>query len=402
MLVLSVASLASVEDVVDDRAAVEVGAQSVHRLGSSWHVDPTAPTQAPQPPDGIPLPPAAIPAGRNPALPPGQSVVWRTQTTVAASSASVHLMVIDPARLPGSADWGSAGGPVGLGRAMLPALAAQDAEAAATIRRNGVTSEVPGLLVGSLEDLDLEVGSTLTVDTLGNPVRVVVRGVLDAFPGAKTGRPTLVLAADSFFANQFNDDPRLRPAPGVRRNQPIEFQADLWSRSAAAAVATLTRFEVPVEPVASLAQARTVPVYVASAQARRYQVALGAVFGLLGLAAVVLAGVRLARRAPAADLMVAWTGAASRAPARARALEVAAVLVLTCVLSVAGLLALRPLASTLLEPGDGRTPPATLTVPAAAWALGLAWVAAAALATLLGMRWAATSQSAVEVLRGEE
>ena len=108
---------------------------------------------------------------------------------------------------------------------------------------------------------------------------------------------------------------------------------------------------------ATLAQERATPVYVAAAQARRYQIALGLVFGVVGVAAVALAAVRLARRSPAADRMLAWTGAGRHAPGRARALEVAVVLALSCALSALALLALRPLAQLLLEPGDGRTPP---------------------------------------------
>ena len=69
-------------------------------------------------------------------------------------------------------------------------------------------------------DLDLEVGSTVTIDTLNDPVRLQVQGLVDAFPGAGTGPPTLVVPADSFFAAQGNDDPRLRPAPGSPRNAP--------------------------------------------------------------------------------------------------------------------------------------------------------------------------------------
>ena len=95
-----------------------------------------------------------------------------------------------------------------------PGLAEADAATAATTRRNGISAPVPVLLVGAVGDLDLEVGSTITVDTLNEPVRLEVHGILDAFPGAGTGPPTLVAPADSFFASQGNDDPRLRPGTG--------------------------------------------------------------------------------------------------------------------------------------------------------------------------------------------
>ena len=120
---------------------------------------------------------------------------------------------------------------------------------------------------------------------------------------------------------------------------------------------------------------RATPVYVAADQARRYQIALGLVFGVVGLAAVALAAVRLARRSPAADRMLAWAGAGQRAPARARVLEVAVVLALSAVLSSVALLALRPMAHILLEPGDGRTPAAVLVVPGSALLAGAVWLA---------------------------
>ena len=402
MLVFSFASLVSLQDTVEDRAAVAVGADTVDRVGPSSRLDPEGPVQAPEPADGSPLPVRAVPAGRNPSVPPGQSVAWRAQTSVATSDRSVNLLVIDPLTFAGAAAWGSPGGPVAAGRDLLPALATADAAAVAKIRRDGVGYPVPALLVGRLGDLDLAEGSTLTVDTLNLAVQLQVSGVLDAFPGSGNGAPTLVLPADSFFAAQFNEDPRLRPAPGAPRNRPVEFQADLWSSSGPAAAATLAAAEVDVKAVGTLAQARATPVYVAAAQARRYQIALGLVFGALGLSAVALAAVRLARRSPAADRMLAWTGAGRRTPGRARSLEVAVVLVLTAGLAVLGLLALRPLARILLEPGDGLAPEAVLQLPLAALAAGGAWLLVAALASLAGMALATGSQPAVEVLRGED
>ncbi len=261
---------------------------------------------------------------------------------------------------------------------------------------------MPVLLVGTVGDLGLTVGSTVTVDTLNDPVRLEVRGVLDAFPGAGTGQPTFVVPADSFFASQFNNDPRLRPGPRAPRNQPVEFQTYLWSDSGARAAETLAAHGITPDLTGTLGQERATPVYVAAAQARRYQIALGLVFGAVGLAAVALAAVRLARRSPATDRMLAWTGAGRHAPARARALEVAVVLALSCALSALALLALRPLAHLLLEPGDGRTPEAVLALPGSVLLVAAGWLAVAALAALAGMVVAASSQSTVEVLRGED
>jgi hypothetical protein len=100
--------------------------------------------------------------------------------------------------------------------------------------------------------------------------------------------------------------------------------------------------------------------------------------------------------------MLAWTGAGRHAPGRARAVEVAVVLGLSGALSALGLLALRPLAHLLLEPGDGRTPPAALVIPGSVLIAATVWLAVAALAAAAGMALAASSQSTVEVLRGED
>jgi len=78
------------------------------------------------------------------------------------------------------------------------------------------------------------------------------------------------------------------------------------------------------------------------------------------------------------------------------------VLVLTAGLAVLGLLALRPLAPILLEPGDGLAPEAVLRLPLPALVAGGAWLLVAGLASAAGMALAAGSQPAVEVLRGED
>ncbi|MFL6154265.1 MAG: hypothetical protein ACJ72B_17960 [Ornithinibacter sp.] len=402
MLAFSLASFSSLHLTVEDRAAVAVGAVQVDRMEASWQLDPGVAQQAAEPKDGSPLEFSDVPAARNPNLPRGQSAVWRASTTVATSEDGVNLLVVDPTRFAAAAAWGSPDGPVAAGRALLPTLAADDAAATAKLRRDGLSSSVPVLLVGTVGDLDLEVGSAVTVDTLNDPVRLEVRGLLDAFPGAGTGQPTFVVPADSFFASQLNNDPRLRPGSRAARNRPVEFQTYLWSDSGTGAAETLAAHGITPDLVGTLAQERATPVYVAAAQARRYQVALGLVFGAVGLAAVALAAVRSARRSPAADRMLAWTGAGRHAPGRARALEIAVVLALSCALSALALLALRPLAHLLLEPGDGRTPDAVLALPGSVLLAAAGWLALAGLAAVAGMVLAASSQSTVEVLRGED
>jgi hypothetical protein len=154
--------------------------------------------------------------------------------------------------------------------------------------------------------------------------------------------------------------------------------------------------------VGTLDRERSTPVYDASVQARRYQIALGAVFGAVGAAAVVLGAVRLARQSPAADRMLAWTGTGRHSPARARLIEVAVVVALSGALAGVAVVALRPLADVLLEPGDGRSPPVTLTIPATAWASAGVWLLGSVAAAGLAMALAGRAHPAVEVLRGED
>ena len=253
MLVFALSSLTSLHHTVEDRAAEEVGAHTVDRIGFSYLLDPSAPVQAAEPADGSPLEAADVPLARNPALPDGRTLVWRARTSVATSGDNINLLVIDPAHFAEAAAWGSPGGPVSQGKALLPTLADQDASAAAATRRQGVAAEVPVLLVGEVGDLDLEVGSAVAVDTLNDTVRLSVRGVLPAFPGAGTGQPTFVVPADSFFASQYNNDSRLRPRPGTPRNRPVEFQSDLWSSTAAGAGQTLARYAIDAQPIGTLA-----------------------------------------------------------------------------------------------------------------------------------------------------
>ena len=402
MLVFSVSSLASLRATVEDRAALTVGADVVNRVGSSWQLDRTAPVQAEPPADGTPLASEDVPVARNPTVPSGQSVVWRTRTGVATGDVNVSVLIVDPVSFAAAAAWGSAGGPLSVGRSLLPALAGADAVAAEKTRRQGASPGVPALLVGELGNLDLGAGSKVTIDTLNLPVPVVVSSTLATFPGAGSGQATLVVAADSFFASQLNEDPRLRPAPSTPRNRPIEFQTELWSTNGADATATLATHGLPPDVIATLDRERSTPVYVASVQARAYQIALGAVFGGVGAAAVVLGAVRLARQAPAATLLLAWSGAGRRSPARARLLEVAVMVGLSVVLAGTAVLALRPLAKALLEPGDGRSPPVTLLIPAAALASAGMWLVLTMGAAAASMMVAGRTRPAVEVLRGED
>ncbi len=392
MLVFSVAALASLEATVVDRAATEVGAEVVYGLPSSWVLDPGAPMAAEMPEDGTPLKPDEIPVGRTPPLPSGQSVVWRADTSLAGSSERVRLLVVDPASLEAAAAWGTPGGPVAAGRSSLPRLAGGSQS----------PRDVPALLVGSAGQLDLQPDDLVVADAVPFSVGLRVTRVLEAFPGAGAGPATLVVPADGFFSALGNQDPRLRPRPDAPRNVVVEYLPELWSSSPADAAATLAAHGVEQDVTGTTAEARARPVRVAATQARRYELGLGAVFGLLGLVAVVLGAVRLARRSPAADRMLELAGAGRRASAAARGIEVAVGLVAAAGLAALALLALRPLGPVLLEPGDALPPPAALELPTSALVVGAVWLVLSGAGAWAAGALARSSQPTVEVLRGED
>lgn len=178
---------------------------------------------------------------------------------------------------------------------------------------------------------------------------------------------------------------------------------ELWSDRAAAAVETLARHDVPQRSLPGIAQLQVEPLYVAGLQSRRFQVALGVLFALLGLLAATAAAMQRARRTPAADVMVSWSGGTRGRTARqARDVEVVAGLVLTALLAWVAVQALRPLAPLLVDPGDGRPPASDFTQPLSLLVLALGWLVVTLLAALAGGRLAGRTTTDVEALRGED
>src|SRR5205085_1002650 len=66
MLVFALAARTSVTDTVEDRAAEDVGARAVYRIGQSWNLDPKAPKAVPPRDDGEPIPLQDVPDARDP------------------------------------------------------------------------------------------------------------------------------------------------------------------------------------------------------------------------------------------------------------------------------------------------------------------------------------------------
>ena len=404
MLAFSLASFSSLHVTVEDRAAVAVGAQQVNRVEASWQLDPGVAQQAAEPKDGSPLKFSDVPAARNPDVPPGQSTVWRASTTVATSEDGVNLLIVDPARFASAAAWGSPDGPVAAGRALLPALAADDAAATADLRRNGLSSPVPVLLVG-------ERGRPRPRGRVGRHGRHAqrpraARGARPPrrLPGRRHRAAHLRRAGRQLLRLPVQQRPAA--APGLRARHATARSSSrptCGPTRGLGAAETLAAHGITPDLIGTLAQERATPVYVAAAQARRYQIALGLVFGAVGLAAVALAAVRLARRSPAADRMLAWTGAGRHAPApgpgaggrrRARA-ELRPVGA-----GPAGAAAARPpapRAGRRAHPGGRPRPPGVGAAGRGRLARG-----GGRSRPLAGMVLAASSQSTVEVLRGED
>jgi hypothetical protein len=409
LLIFSLAALASLEASIADRSAVAAGAVSRYGLSSSWELDDDAPRSVAIPQDTpilAPVPIDQVPRARTPPLPVGQSVVWHGDASLAASEVRLRLLVIDPYTFARAADWGSTTGAVRRGRALLPQLATRADDVAAQVRA-GETPAVPALLVGDPDDERVAAIAAIGVIETGRlRLTVDVQQTLTGFPGSGSGTPLLVLPEDPTFALAGNDDPRLRPPLGsgglVDRFLPGVFP-ELWSDRAEAAVETLARHDVPQRSLPGIAQLQVEPLYVAGLQSRRFQVALGVLFALLGLLAATAAAMQRARRTPAADVMVSWSGGTRGRTARqARDVEVVAGLVLTALLAWVAVQALRPLAPLLVDPGDGRPPASDFTQPLSLLVLALGWLVVTLLAALAGGRLAGRTTTDVEALRGED
>ncbi len=396
VLLWALASIGSVAATVEDRVAVRAGAEATAELKGSWELDPDAPTEltAEEGAEFVGDPSDLPPGLGNPELPPGQTVVWRSQVSVPGRTGGVDLLVVDPEPFAAAASWGASGALDGL-REHLPEMAASDRELGAQLRAGGGASALPAVAVG---DLGLEDGRRASVGTDFLPVSVQVIDTVEVAPGRFSNRPVLVVAADSFLLQMLNRDPRLRPSgEAFSRTQ---FRSELWVSDGSAGLArTLDAAGVEPVEVRTADELRGTPELVAAGFGSAYQVAIGVVLALLAAAALAFHADRTAAKHRAADVLLARAGLGTRGVSRARALEVLVIAATAAALATASVFLVAPLADRLLDPGDDGLPDVRLGVAAVDLGTLLAATVLAALLAVAAAALRGRSPSDAEVLR---
>jgi putative ABC transport system permease protein len=362
MLLFSLAALESSAVSADDRIAVAAGAEAVATLDGSWELDPAAATVPPPVPDGEPDPEGPVPGVRTPPLPPGNTLVWRTDFITPLDGVQRDMLIVDPATFAQVALWGRGAG-LAAARDGVSALAARPASPGPSDR----DAPIPAIAVADpaadgLNSLFVTVG----YDT--RELSVVARA--PAFPSLE-GRPMWVVPADHVFGPAGTADPRLRPRSRLDTS-PLFVRTFQWNSTGASGVAAVTAATgTQPERVGTAAEVRQGDAYVATRSARGYQLAVAAYLALL---AVLTLGVYAQRTAAArrpADLMLARVGLGRSRIRWAGALEFALLAAIALGAAVAGVAGLALVGGRLLDDQPGlppafefRQPPAALVVTA--------------------------------------
>jgi len=381
MLLFALSAVHSTAISVGDRVAVAAGAEGVAGLSGSWELDEGAAMVPPDDPDRPP-PDGPVPGVRTPPLPPGNTVVWRSDVTTLLDDDQKDLQIIDPARFHDVALWGD-GADLAAARDAVAELAAAPVDAGGTVRAIVVADPASA----QVDLVRVTVG--FSTEYLSVAARVA------AFPGMQ-GRPMYVVAADPMFGKLGRDDPRLRP----RTNQPpnaLFAKSFLWSSAGAAGVRAVTAAKgVRPERVTTAAELRQAAPAVATGRARGYQLAIAGYLALLAVLTLCVYAQRTAVLRRPADLMLARVGLGRARIRRARALEFVLLAAVAFGAAAAGVAALAPLGARLLDDQPGLLPrfvfqlsPAGLAVTA-----GAAVVAAALAVALTTVRSASAEEDA--------
>ncbi|GAB2605952.1 hypothetical protein Aab01nite_00780 [Paractinoplanes abujensis] len=366
MLLFALCAMTAASTTVDDRVAVQAGAEFVAALdGGSAQLDPGA-AEVPQEPTPYP-----VPGVRTPPLPPYATLVWRYDVSSDLDGTQRHLLVVDPVAFRALALWGRGPdlararsalslleAPPDAGR--IPAIAVADPAAAGQSRVSADTGSWKGTL---------DVGAHVA-----------------AFPGLDA-KPTYVVSEKAFFAQLGAADPRLAPRdPNSATGAGAFVRTMIWSSRDIEAI------DVDPERVTTAAAVRQRDIYVAANRARGYQVAVAAYLALLAVLALCVHAQRTAAARRASDLMLIRVGLGRGRALRARLLELALLAAAALAGAVAGVAALLPLGTRLLDDEPLRLPPLHfgLTVPA------LAITAAVTVAAVLPAAFFTTSRSAEE------
>jgi putative ABC transport system permease protein len=376
----SLAAAHSVDEVVQDRAAVLAGADATTPLQASWLLDPDA-AVIPEPDANGSIDPDPVPGSRTPPLPAGTTIVWRARVSVPPDLGNVDLLVIDPERFADVAAWG-VGPELASARGAVRRLATADAATSSRQRAGEHGVPVPAIAVG---DVGVDVGEQASVETTSGRIPVDVQARQDAFPGHQGALGLVVVPADTFFQSLGAQDPRLRPPDGSPRfdSAPVDFYPSLWTSGGVGQLRAVTQSAgVELKETSTLARVTQQPQLVAARRALGPQLALGAMVGLAAALVLVMYADRRARTGQAADVLLARMGLGRRGVLRSRAGELALVAGLGLLGGVLGGALLMPFGARLLDPGAGQAP--AFALRPGPWAL-VAMVLVAGLALLLAV-----------------
>ncbi|MGK5680633.1 FtsX-like permease family protein [Actinoplanes sp. URMC 104] len=339
MLLFALSAVDSTDVSDEDRIAVAAGAEGVATIEGSWALDKTAvpvPRDSPNPP---PLD-QPVPGVHNPPLPPGSTMVWRTDVRTLLDDDQKDLLIIDPARFADVALWGR-GADLAEARRAVADLAARPTD--------GGRARVIAVADPASADVDIV---RMVAGSMDQYFTVAAR--VDAFPGMR-GRPMYVTVTDPTLGLLGPEDPRLRPINQFLNSLfPTAF---LWSSGGATGVHAVTQ-PAGVEPqrVSTAAQLRQEAAYVATDRARGYQVAIAGYLALLAVLTLCIYAQRTATLRRPTDLMLARVGLGRARIRRASAVEFVLLAAVSYAAAVAGVAALSPLGARLLDGQPGLLP----------------------------------------------
>ncbi|MCL3861780.1 hypothetical protein [Actinotalea sp. K2] len=381
MLLWAIAAERGVDRGIQDKLAVAAGAPVTADVDGSWRL-------APPVDDGVPTPPV-----------PGSTFVWRQQVTLPPRFGDVTLLAVDSPRFADVALWGESGALDG-GREALAML--DDGSGETPDDGSGeMPAQLAPLPVIMVDNPAYEVGDTGTLTTQAVwELRFEVVASVEAFPGMP-GRG-LVADATRVFTDVPFADPTLVPEssdPGLRAGG---FRAAVWSGGGAVELEQMfTDAELAPPDVLTREVAAQRPGVRGALWPLEYLVALGAAATVLGVAVLLLHAVRVAERDRLGDLLLTRIGVTGRELTRARAGEMAGLLVRAAVAALVSVLVLSVAGPSLVDPVPSLVPTVR---PILAWAdvglLALVVLAAGMLSTVVARR-SSRAVSAGEVLRGD-
>ncbi|MEV4348555.1 hypothetical protein AB0J83_29210 [Actinoplanes sp. NPDC049596] len=376
MLLFALAAVDSTQVAADDRVAVAAGAEAVATLEGSWEIDPTA-TPVPKEDPTKPVPEGPVPGVHSPSLPPGSTVVWRTDVDTPTDSTQKDLLIIDPARFDAVALWGT-GPDLAAARAALATLAAAPADDFGRPRALAIGDPA----TDHIDSIRINIGFAVS--------DLTIAARAPAFPGMQ-GRPMYVVAHDPILGSLGIDDPRLKPrgsAPNALFAQTFLYAVDTDHIQQVTAPVNVTPSRID-----GAAKLRQDAAYVATGRARGYQLAVAGYLALLAVLTLCIYAQRTATLRRPTDLMLARIGLGPARVRRARALEFLLLTLVAFAAAVAGVFLLVPLGARLLDDQPALLPRFAFQIPAPAFLIA---AVAAAVACLLAIAIGSTRSSAEE------